>query len=101
MKTIKRQEEIAFNALTFKDAIIMLPLIDALTKAVNYNRVVNFYNTLPKEEKDKYRRMWHQSNLEIPAESMEEILQLLTNLGFESQINLKEPDHKDLSINKA
>jgi hypothetical protein len=96
MKTIKQQEEIAFHAPNFKDAIVLLPLMDALTKSVNYNRVADFYDNLPKEEKDKYRKVWHQGGLDIPAESMEAILKILQTLGFESQIDLKEAGVNDL-----
>lgn len=96
MKTIKRQEEISFHAVSFKDAIVLLPLMDALTKSVNYNRVADFYDNLPKEEKDKYHRVWHQSGLDIPAESMEAILKILQTLGFESQVDLKEAGVNDL-----
>ena len=96
MKTIKRQEEIAFNAISFKDAIVLLPFMDALTKAVNYNRVATFYDNLPQEEKNKYHRVWHKHDLEIPAESMEAILKILQTLGFESQIDLKNASTDDL-----
>ena len=96
MKTIKRQEEIAFNAISFKDAIVLLPLMDALTKSVNHNRVADFYDNLPKEEKDKYHRVWQQSGLEVSYEYMEAILKILQSLGFESQIDLKEAGFDDL-----
>lgn len=96
MKTIKRQEEVTFSAINFKEAIILLPFMDVLTKAVNHNRVADFYDGLPKEEKEKYQRVWHKYDLEIPAESMEPILKILQTLGFESQIDLKEAGFNDL-----
>ena len=97
MKTIKKTEEISFNAISFKDAIILLPLMDQLTKVVNCNRVATFYNNLPKDDKEKYLRVWHKHDLEIPAESMEAILKILQTLGFESQIDLKDASLDDLN----
>lgn len=96
MKTIKRNEEIAFNAITFKDAIVALPLMDALANAVNHNKQVALYNTLTREEKEQYRSMWMKSNLEIPSESVEKIYSLLAQLGFESQIDIREYTIEDL-----
>ena len=96
MKTIKSQEEIAFNAISFKDALILLPLMNELVKMVNSNRVADFYDNLPKEEKDKYHRMWQQGGVNVPAESMEGILKVLLDLGFESQIDLKDASINDL-----
>jgi hypothetical protein len=100
MKTIKRQEEIAFNAISFKEAIVLLPLMDALTQAANHNRVAEFYNSLNSEEKKQYRRVWHRGNLDIQPEAVEKILKVLTDLGFESQIDLKEVSVADLEQNK-
>lgn len=96
MKTIKQQEEIAFNAINFKDAIVLLPLMDALTLAANHNRVADFYNSLSNEEKNKYRKVWHRGNLDIQCEAIERILKILTDLGFEAQIDLKEVSLADL-----
>lgn len=96
MKIVKQQEEIRFCAINLKEAIILLPLMDELVKMVNSNRVANFYDNLPKEEKDKYHRMWQQGGVNIPAEAMEGILKVLLDLGFESQIDLKDASINDL-----
>jgi hypothetical protein len=98
MKTIKKQEEIAFNAISFKDAIILLPLMDEIVKAINQNRIVDFYNNLPKEEREKYRHFWRTNKFDIMNESLEQILHLLQNLGFESQYELKTPSTEDLEL---
>lgn len=96
MKIFKQQEEVRFFSLNFKEAIVLLPLMDALTLATNHNRVAEFYNNLPKEEKNKYRRVWQRGNLDIQPEAVEKILKVLTDLGFESQIDLKEVSVADL-----
>lgn len=96
MKILKQQEEVRFFSLNFKEAIVLLPLMDALTLAANTNRVADFYNNLSKEEKNKYRRVWHRGNLDIQPEAVEKILKVLTDLGFESQIDLKEVSVADL-----
>lgn len=98
MKTIKRQEEIAFNAISFKDAIVMLPLMDTIIHEINHSRVANFYDNLPKEEKEKYRHIWRNSKLDITNESLEKILKILNDLGFESQYELKTPSVADLEL---
>jgi hypothetical protein len=96
MKTIKQQEEIAFNAISFKDAIVLLPLMDELVKIVNNNRLFQVYANLPKEEREKYQRVWQNNNVHLPDDSVERILNLLNNLGFESQIDLKDCTINDL-----
>lgn len=96
MKTIRKQEEIAFNAISFKDAIVALPLMDALANAVNYNKQVALYRSLPREEQEQYHSLWLKGNIEIPAENIEKIYSLLTQLGFESQVDIKEPTMADL-----
>lgn len=98
MKTIKKTEEISFNAISFKDAIILLPLMDQLTKVVNCNRVANLYNNLAKEEQEKYQRVWHNCRVDIPADAAEKILEILHNLGFESQIDLHDANMGDLEL---
>lgn len=98
MKTIKRQEEITFNAISFKDAIVMLPLMDTIIREINHSRVANFYDNLPKEEKEKYRHIWRNSKLDITNESLEKILKILNDLGFESQYELKTPSVADLEL---
>ncbi len=98
MKTIKKQEEISFNAISFKDAIILLPLMDQLTKLVNHNRVANLYDNLAKEEQEKYQRVWHTCRVDIPADAAEKILETLQSLGFESQIDLQDANIEDLEL---
>ena len=98
MKTIRKQEEIAFNALTFKDAVVLLPLMNALAELVNHNRVAKFHANLPQEEREKYRRVWERGELHIPDNSVESIYKLLSDLGFESQVELKEPTIADLEL---
>lgn len=98
MKTIKRQEEIAFNAISFKEAIILLPLMDSLSQMININRVAALYESLPREEREKYKRVWVDTRLQITPETAEKIWKVLTDLGFESQFDLKEATMEDLEL---
>lgn len=100
MKTIKQQQEINFNAITFKDAIIMLPLMNELTNAINQNRVANFYNNLPEDEKTKYHQVWRKTDIRLSAQETEAIFNLLNELGFESSDELKEPSIQNLELKK-
>lgn len=96
MKTIKQQEMIAFNAITVKDAVILLPLMDALTNCIIQNKLAQLWDNLTKEEKDQYRRVWGNCDIHLTAETIERIYNLLVQLGFESQIDLKIPTIEDL-----
>lgn len=98
MKTIKRQEEIAFNAISFKDAVTLLSLMDALTNLVNVQRVFDLYNSLPAEEKEKYKKVWMHNDIHIQSETAERILKVLLDLGFVSQTDLKVATLDDLEL---
>lgn len=98
MKTIRKQEEIAFNALTFKDAVVLLPLMNALAELVNHNRLAKLRANLPQEEREKYRSVWERGDLHIPENIAENTYKLLSDLGFESQVELKEPTIADLEL---
>ena len=100
MKTIKQQSEINFNAISFKDAIVMLPLMDELTNAINQNRVADFYDNLPEDEKTKYRHVWKKTDIRLSAQEMETIFNLLNELGFESAIEFKNPTIQNLELKK-
>lgn len=100
MKTIKQSEEINFNAISFKDALIMLPLMDELTNLINHIKLTDFYASLPEDEKNKYRNVWRRDNISLPTNSVEKIYEVLTKLGFESQNDLKEPCLNDLELKK-
>lgn len=90
MKTIKQQEQISFHAITLKDALTLVPLMDELVHMVNHNRRVALYNSLPKEEQDNYKNLWKKDTIHIPTQYAESMLQLLSDLGFESVLNLHE-----------
>lgn len=100
MKTIKQQEMVAFNAITFKDAVVLLPLMDALVNAVNKNKLAEFYNNLTQEEKEQYRKEWGNCEIQLTAETIERTHALLASLGFESQIDIKTPTIEDLKKKK-
>lgn len=97
MRTIFQSQDIAFHTLNFKDAVILLPLMDELIKVVNKNRIADLYNNLPDEEKEKYNRVWKVTEIHISADSAEKILNTLTDLGFESQNELKDATLEDLT----
>jgi hypothetical protein len=97
MKTIFQSQDIPFHTLNFKDAVVLLPLMDELVKLINKNRIADFYNNLPNEEKEKYHRIWRGTEINLSAESAEKILNLLNDLGFESQIDLKDANLDDLT----
>ena len=98
MKTIYQEQKTAFNALTFKDAVVLLPLMDALAAMIDNNRKAKLYESLPKEEQEKYKRVWTTSQLHIPVESAERIYHLLNSLGFESQDCLWDAEVQDLDL---
>lgn len=97
MKTVFQSQDIPFHSLNFKDAVIILPLMDELTKVINHNRKAEVYENLSAEEREKYNRVWRKNDLSISPDSMEKILNLLASLGFESQIDLKVATIDDLS----
>jgi hypothetical protein len=98
MKTIYQEQKIAFNAITFKDAITLLSLMDELVELVNKNRIANLYNNLPNEEREKYNRVWKATEIHLSVDSAEKILKVLTDLGFESQNNIKDASLEDLTL---
>lgn len=98
MKTIKQSQEIAFNAINFKEAIVLLPLMDALVNIVNQNRVASLWQSLPKDDKEKYRRAYTSNTVCIQENQAEKILKILSDLGFESAIDLKEASLDDLEL---
>ena len=98
MKTIKQSQEISFNAIGFKDAIVLLPIMDALVNIVNQNRVASLWLSLSKEDKEKYRKVYSTNNIYIQENQAEKILQILSDLGFESAFDLKEATLDDLEL---
>ena len=96
MKTIKQQETIAFNAISFKDAVVLLPLMNALVDCINQNKLAKLWNDLTDEEKNQYRRVWSNCDMHLTVEAIEQAYTLLHQLGFEAQTDIKEPTLDDL-----
>jgi hypothetical protein len=96
MKTIKQQEQISFHAITIKDALTLVPLMDELVHMANHNSRVELYQSLPQEQQNEYQRVWKKDTISIPAKSVSNILQVLTDLGFESVLNRHEATLDDL-----
>lgn len=77
MKTILQNTEIAYNAVTVKDAIQLLPLMDWLKNQAIKEVTLAAYEALPKEQKANYK--WTPSP-EIKSASAQ--YALLISLGF-------------------
>lgn len=93
MKTILQSTEIAYNAVTVKDAIQLLPLMDWLKAQAIKELTLVEYNSLPKEQKANYK--WAPSP-EIKNASVQYVL--LESLGFcsstDEQIKSRLDDYK-------
>lgn len=77
MKTILQSTDIPYNAVSVKDAIQLLPLMDWLkTQAIKEATLIE-YNSLPKEEKAYYK--WAPSP---DIKNANAIYALLVSLGF-------------------
>lgn len=100
MKTIKQQEEIAFNAITFKDAVTMLPLMNGLVRCINQNRMADFYSNLTNEEKEQYNREWSENSVKLSEKDILKIFKLLIELGFEPSDDLEIPTFEKLTKKK-
>jgi hypothetical protein len=96
MKTIKQQEQISFHAITLKDALTLVPLMDELVHIANHNSRVELYQSLPQEQQNEYQRVWRKDTISIPAHCINNILQLLNDLGFESVLNRHDATIDDL-----
>ena len=78
MKTIKQQTTTDFNAIDFKDALAMVPFMDALVHDIN---VINYNNLLEDDRKDF---KWVSKRLPMKDYEVKQIYTVLTNLGFVS-----------------
>lgn len=78
MKTIQQQTMIEYNAIDFKDALAMVPFMDALIHDIN---VMN-YNKLLGENRKDYRYV--TKRLPMKDYEVKQIYEVLTNLGFVS-----------------
>jgi len=78
MKTIQQQTTTNFNAIDFKDALSMVPFMDALVHDIN---VINYNNLLEDDRKDF---KWVSKRLPMKDYEVKQIYTVLTNLGFVS-----------------
>lgn len=90
METIKQNREVNFNAITIKDAIEMLPLMDELKRTINYEQARKIKNDLPKEEQKRYSNIYYDK-LDLYLDDKINIYNLLSKLGFVSRIT-KTPE---------
>ena len=98
MKVIKQAEEIRFCAINLKEAVILLPIMDALANMINKNRLAALWRSLPNEEKERYKKAYSENNIYISEEQTEKIFKVLHDLGFESMFELKEASLDDLEL---
>jgi hypothetical protein len=98
MQTIYQSQDVAFNAISLKDAVVLLPIMDALANMINKNRLAALWRSLPIEEKERYRKAYSENNIYISEEQVEKIFQVLHDLGFESMFDLKEASLDDLEL---
>lgn len=98
MKVIKQAEEIRFCAISLKEAVILLPIMDALVNMINKNRLAALWRSLPNEDKERYRKAYSENNIYISEEQTEKIFKVLHDLGFESMFDLKEASINDLDL---
>ena len=81
MKTIKQTTEVNFNAIDFKDALIIAPIIDDLI-----NRYRSAHNSLDEAyNKGKYKYNVKET-LKLLRETYSQ-LQVLLRLGFQSTLS--------------
>ena len=90
MKTILQSTEVSYNAVTVKDAIQLLPLMDWLKAQAIKELTLVEYNSLPKEEKASYK--WAPSP-DIKNASAQ--YALLVSLGFCSSTDEQIKSHLD------
>lgn len=98
MQTIYQSQDVAFNAISLKDAMILLPVMDALANMINKNRLAALWRSLPIEEKERYKKAYSENNIYISEEQTEKIFKVLHDLGFESMFDLKEASLNDLEL---
>ena len=98
MQTIYQSQDVAFNAISLKDAMILLPVMDALANMINKNRLAALWRSLSIEEKERYKKAYSENNIYISEEQTEKIFKVLHDLGFESMFDLKEASLNDLEL---
>jgi hypothetical protein len=89
---------VAFNAISLKDAVVLLPIMDALANMINKNRLAALWRSLSNEDKERYKRAYSDNNIYLSDEQMEKIFQVLHDLGFESMFDIKEASLDDLEL---
>lgn len=98
MRVIKQAEEIRFCAINLKEAVTLLPIMDALANMINKNRLAALWRSLPNEERERYKKAYSENNIYISEEQTEKIFKVLHDLGFESMFDIKEASLDDLEL---
>lgn len=76
MKTIKQQTTVDFNAIDFKDALAMVPLMDSLINDIN----IDTYNKMLGENRKNYK--WVSKRSHFTAHQTRQMYDVLVSLGF-------------------
>lgn len=81
MKTIKQNVEVNFHCVEIEDTMILEPLMTALAKTIEYNKAVEIYNGLNKEEKDGYKAIYKRDVL-LNCDLAPQVYAILSKYGF-------------------
>lgn len=97
MVQLKQQLSTTFVTADIKDAVKFAPLMDNLVDVINHNRAVKKFNSLPKEEQEKYKYMYDTSFYVYEIKLIEDLYNFLTACGLVSLNELK-PNGDELKL---
>jgi hypothetical protein len=81
MATIKQNVEVSFHCIELEDAMVIKPLMTALAKTIEYNKAVELYNGLHKEEKDRHKAIYKRDAL-LNCDLAPRVYEILSKYGF-------------------
>ena len=90
MVQLKQQTQTTFVTADIKDAVKFAPLMDNLVDTINHNRTAKKYQSLSKEEREKYKYVYETSLSIYGIELIEDLYNFLTSCGLVSLVELKE-----------
>lgn len=82
MKTVNQNVEIAFKAIDFSDALIMLPVMDKIVEDIN-----NYQKAIDNNNQNDKENLWLVEEAEKKLPTLIKRYNLLSRLGFVSQID--------------
>lgn len=81
MLTIKQSVDLSFHHVDIKDAIVMLSLMNKLSKYIAENAARKIRNEMP-DEASKLYKMMYGNNIYLEADEAKAIFDILSNIGF-------------------